>query len=143
MSSFAGRFSATNGNLSLLQEFVRKDPESYKDEFLEQYHHYVQTLKLLQLQPHQHRSDLQALINSVNFLATVAPHYPIDAKPFADDVIGILRSQGTGLDPEIRLAFCKALVSLRNRHIVSAFDVLQLFFELVKCEDKILRSVSQ
>uniref|UniRef100_A0A914WUG2 Protein SDA1 n=1 Tax=Plectus sambesii TaxID=2011161 RepID=A0A914WUG2_9BILA len=139
MSGVSGRYLAAAHNLGLLQELVRKDPESYKEEFLEQFRHYETTLRLLELQPHQHRMDLDPLLEVVNFLSTVAPSYPEHAKTFATNLIDILRTQGQGLDPEVRLAFCKALVALRNRNAAPAFEVLELFFELVKCEDKILR----
>ena len=35
--------------------------------------------------------------------------------------------------------FCKALILLRNKALVSAITVLELFFELFRCQDKLLR----
>lgn len=129
----------TDKNLGLLQELVNKDPESYKEEFVEQFQHYLQTMKLLHLQPSQHRMDLQPFLELINFLSYVSFRYPAEAKDFADSVLSILRIQSTGLDPEVRMSFCKAVVVLRNRKVIPALDALELFFELVKCEDKILR----
>lgn len=40
---------------------------------------------------------------------------------------------------QVREAFCKALVILRNRKIIDSLDVMDLFFTLIPCEDKNLR----
>uniref|UniRef100_A0A183U3L4 Protein SDA1 n=1 Tax=Toxocara canis TaxID=6265 RepID=A0A183U3L4_TOXCA len=106
---------------------------------LEQLQHYVQTMKLLHLQPSQHRMDLQPLLELIGFLSHVSFHYPVEAEQFAEGMISVLRNQSAGLDPEVRMAFCKALIVLRNHKVVPPLDVLQLSFELVKCEDKPLR----
>lgn len=90
--SMHNRRSVADGNLGLLQvsfhficmvdrrgcfqEFVRKDPESYREEFVEQFHHFQQTMKLLQLQPAMHRMEIQPLLELVTFLSGVAFCYP-------------------------------------------------------------------
>lgn len=56
-------------------------------------------------------------------------------------LITTLSDQATGLDPDVRIAFCKALMTMRNRKIIATMDLLPLFFELVKCDDKQLRYV--
>lgn len=63
-------------NLGLLQEFVRKDPESYKEEFDEQLVHFIELGKLLQIQPTMHRMDIQPLLELTNFLSSVAFCFP-------------------------------------------------------------------
>ncbi|VDK55870.1 unnamed protein product [Anisakis simplex] len=137
--SGSGKYNVSDRNLGLLQELIGKDAESYKEEFLEQFQHYVQTIKLLHLQPSQHRMDIEPVLELIGFLSHVSYHYSEEAKQFADGVISLLRNQGAGLDPEIRMALCKALVVLRNHKVVAPLDVLQLFFDLVRCEDKSLR----
>ena len=37
--------------------------------------------------------------------------------------------------------FCKALILLRNRGLVSPTSLLGLFFELFRCQDKLLRKM--
>uniref|UniRef100_A0A0N4V820 Protein SDA1 n=1 Tax=Enterobius vermicularis TaxID=51028 RepID=A0A0N4V820_ENTVE len=118
---------------------IHKDADSYRDEFKEQFQHYLQTVKLLNLQPTLHRTDLVPFLELINFLSMVASHYPDEAKEFSSSMLLVLRSHSTGLNPEIRLAFCKALVILRNRRLVDPLELLELFFELVKCDDKQLR----
>lgn len=40
----------------------------------------------------------------------------------------------------MRNTFCKALILLRNKNLISALDLLELFFKLLRCPDKALRS---
>lgn len=37
------------------------------------------------------------------------------------------------------MSFCKALVMLRNQNLIDVIKLLELFFELIKVEDKHLR----
>ncbi|CAJ0588580.1 unnamed protein product [Cylicocyclus nassatus] len=135
----SSRYTMSERNLGLMMEIIRKDPESYKEEFLEQFDHYTHTMKLLQLQPQQHRMELQPLLESITFLSGLAKHYPEQAKEFCLHMITVLREQGSGLDPHVRMSFCKALVLLRNQNLVDPLEFLEIFFEVVKIEDKQLR----
>ncbi|KAL3985308.1 SDA1 family protein [Acanthocheilonema viteae] len=126
-------------NLGLLQELINKDPESYREEFLGEYNFYIKTIELLKLQPSLNHADLQSLQELINFLACTSNHYPKEGKEYAASVMEILNSRLTGLDPEVRVAFCKALITLRNRRIIDPLAVTDLFFTLVPCEDKNLR----
>ncbi|EFO28109.1 hypothetical protein LOAG_00368 [Loa loa] len=126
-------------NLALLQELINKDPESYKEEFLGEYNFYIRTIQLLRLQPNLNHTDLQSLLELINFLASTSSHYPKESKEYAASIMEILSSRLTGIDPEIRVAFCKALVTLRNRRIIDPLAVMDLFFTLIPCEDKNLR----
>uniref|UniRef100_A0A914ZVM1 Protein SDA1 n=2 Tax=Parascaris univalens TaxID=6257 RepID=A0A914ZVM1_PARUN len=139
MAAISGRYSICDRNLGLLQELIGKDADSYREEFVEQLQHYMQTMKLLHLQPSQHRMDVEPLLELIGFLSHVSYHYPKDAKQLAEGMVSILRSQSVGLNCEVRMAFCKALVVLRNHKVVPPLDVLELFFELLKCSDKPLR----
>lgn len=40
----------------------------------------------------------------------------------------------------MRNCFCRALILLRNKNLIPALDLLELFFQLLKCPDKSLRS---
>lgn len=101
------RYSMSERNLGLMMEIIRKDPESYKEEFMEQFEHYLHTMKLLHLQPQQHRMELQPLLESVTFLSGLAKHFPEQAKEFSAHLISVLREQGSGLDPHVRMSFVK------------------------------------
>uniref|UniRef100_A0A914BXX8 Protein SDA1 n=1 Tax=Acrobeloides nanus TaxID=290746 RepID=A0A914BXX8_9BILA len=96
-------------------------------------------MKLIELQPVIHRMDVPPLLESVNFLSSVSSYYPNEAKQFSQCLITALTDRGYSLEPTIRLSFCKALIALRARQVITTFDIIQLFFELAKCEDKSLR----
>ncbi|KAJ1367734.1 delta 1-pyrroline-5-carboxylate reductase [Parelaphostrongylus tenuis] len=135
----SSRYSMCERNLGLMMEVIRKDPESYKEEFMEQFDHYLHTMKLLQLQPKQHRMELQPLLESVTFLSGLAKYFPEQANEFSSHITSVLRDQGGGLDPHVRLSFCKALVLMRNQNLIDPLVFVENFFELVKIEDKQLR----
>ncbi|KJH53761.1 NUC130/3NT domain protein [Dictyocaulus viviparus] len=133
------RYAMCERNLGLMMELIRKDPESYKEEFLLQFDHYLHTMKLLHLQPQQHRMELQPLLESITFLSGLAKYYPEQAKEFSSHIMSVLRDQGGGLDTHVRMSFCKALVLLRNQNLIDPLEFLDIFVELVKIEDKQLR----
>lgn len=64
------------GNLGILQEYLRRDPESYQEEFIEQFQHFLQFVKLLELEPHLHPSSVDQLLEVINFLTAVVSYYP-------------------------------------------------------------------
>lgn len=55
-------------NLPQLQNLIKRDPESYKDNFLQQYKHYESVLEIFQLSPDKENKKLDEL---VMFLAQV------------------------------------------------------------------------
>ena len=55
-------------NLPQLQNLVKRDPQSYKDDFLQQYNHFQNTLEIFKLSPDKENKSLDEL---VMFLAQV------------------------------------------------------------------------
>lgn len=123
-------------NLPQLQNLIKRDPESYKEEFLQQYLHYKSTVEVFRLEPTQFNKNLDEL---VTFLAQVAHCYPDDLKTYPQEIVDILQTHNTILDNEMRMTFCKALIQLRNKSLLEPTALLSLFFELLKCQDKVLR----
>ena len=56
-------------NLPQLQNLVKRDPESYKDDFLQQYNFFKNTLEIFKLSPDKESKTLDEL---VMFLAQVS-----------------------------------------------------------------------
>ncbi|XP_011500579.1 PREDICTED: protein SDA1 homolog [Ceratosolen solmsi marchali] len=127
-------------NLPQLQNLIKRDPESYKEEFLQQYHHYKSTLEVFDLTPDKFNKSLDELII---FLAQVAHCYPNDLMTFPQELIDILKRKNTVLDNEMRMTFCRALILLRNKNLLEPTDLLSLFFELLRSQDKVLRQFLQ
>ncbi|XP_060567917.1 protein SDA1 homolog [Ruditapes philippinarum] len=123
-------------NLPQLQNLIKRDPGSYKDEFLQQFRHYESNLQIFQLKPSQYSKTLDEL---VIFLAQVAHCYPEEMKDFPQAVRDVLQRHSSTLDRTIRMTLCKALILLRNKGLVPATSVLELFFEMFRCQDKLLR----
>ncbi|XP_050671566.1 protein SDA1 homolog [Leptidea sinapis] len=123
-------------NLTQLQNLVKRDPDSYKDEFRQQLAHFETTLEIFNLNPSQYNKKLD---EQSMFLAQVTQCYQNDMKTFPQKIVDVLKTHNTVLHNDMRLALCKCLILLRNKNFVSAFDLLELFFSLIKCQDKNLR----
>ncbi|XP_054908582.1 protein SDA1 homolog [Poeciliopsis prolifica] len=123
-------------NLPQLQNLIKRDPQSYVDEFLQQYRHYESNVEIFKLQPDKANKDLAEL---VMFLSQVAHCYTQQLSTFPRDVSELLRSYHTIIEPELRMTFCKALILLRNKDLIDPTVLLELFFELLRCHDKLLR----
>ncbi|XP_063775973.1 protein SDA1 homolog [Pseudophryne corroboree] len=123
-------------NLPQLQNLIKRDPCSYTEEFLQQYKHYQSIIEVFKLQPDKPNKDLSTL---VMFMAQTAHCYPQHLEDFPQQLKSILSSQHTVMDSDLRMTLCKALIMLRNKDLISPSVVLELFFELLRCQDKLLR----
>uniref|UniRef100_UPI00398F6D38 protein SDA1 homolog n=1 Tax=Pristiophorus japonicus TaxID=55135 RepID=UPI00398F6D38 len=123
-------------NLPQLQNLIKRDPRSYTEEFVQQYHHYQSNVRIFKLQPDKPSKELSEL---VMFLAQVAHCYPAELANFAQELKELLFSHHTILDSNLRMTFCKALILLRNKNLLNPTGLLELFFELLRCRDKLLR----
>jgi len=123
-------------NLPQLQNLIKRDPTSYKDEFLQQHRHFKSTLEVFDLSPDKFNSSLDEL---VMFLAQVAKCYQEELKEFPETLVETLRKHSTVIDPDMRLSFCRSLIMLRNKNLISPAEIHQLFFQLLRCQDKSLR----
>ncbi|XP_068631801.1 protein SDA1 homolog [Battus philenor] len=123
-------------NLTQLQNLIKRDPESYKDEFRQQLAHFETTLEIFNLNPTQYNKKLD---EQAMFLAQVTQCYLNEMKMFPQKIVDILKAHNTILHSDMRLSLCKCLILLRNKNFITSFDLLELFFSLIKCQDKNLR----
>lgn len=124
-------------NLPQLQNLIKRDPESYKEEFLQQYQHFLSVLEIFRLEPDK---ENKSLCESIMFLSQIAQCYIEELKTFPQTIVDLLKTHSTTLDPEMRNTFCRALILLRNKNLISPLDLLELFFQLLRCPDKALRT---
>uniref|UniRef100_A0A2M3ZZL9 Protein SDA1 n=1 Tax=Anopheles triannulatus TaxID=58253 RepID=A0A2M3ZZL9_9DIPT len=124
-------------NLPQLQNLIKRDPESYREEFLQQHQHFLSVLDIFRLEPDK---ENKSLCESIMFLAQIAQCYLEDLKTFPQTLVDLLKTHSTTLDPEMRNTFCRALILLRNKNLISPLDLLELFFQLLRCPDKALRT---
>ncbi|XP_075785546.1 protein SDA1 homolog [Pelodiscus sinensis] len=123
-------------NLPQLQNLIKRDPPAYTEEFLQQYHHYQSNVEIFKLQPDKPSKELAEL---VMFLAQVGQCYPEHLVDFPQQLKDLLSYNHTVLDADLRMTFCKALILLRNKNLINPTSLLELFFELLRCHDKLLR----
>ncbi|XP_059045352.1 protein SDA1 homolog [Achroia grisella] len=123
-------------NLTQLQNLIKRDPDSYKEEFHQQVAHFDTTLEIFNLNPTQYSKKLE---EQAMFLAQVSQCYLNEMKLFPQKIVDILKTHNTVMHNDIRLSLCKCLILLRNKNFITPFDLLELFFQLLKCQDKFLR----
>ncbi|XP_058578230.1 protein SDA1 homolog isoform X2 [Neofelis nebulosa] len=123
-------------NLPQLQNLIKRDPPAYIEEFLQQYNHYKSNVEIFKLQPNKPSKELAEL---VMFMAQIGHCYPEHLSNFPQELKDLLSYNHTVLDPDLRMTFCKALILLRNKNLISPSSLLELFFELLRCHDKLLR----
>ncbi|NXX93439.1 SDA1 protein, partial [Centropus bengalensis] len=123
-------------NLPQLQNLIKRDASSYTEEFLQQYHHYQSHLEIFTFQPDKPSKELA---EQVMFLAQVAHCYPEHMASFPRQLQELLSQHHTVLDADLRMTFCKALILLRNKNLIHPTTLLELFFHLLRCHDKLLR----
>lgn len=123
-------------NLPQLQNLIKRDPGSYVEEFLQQYRHYQSNVQIFKLQPNKPNKELSDL---VMFLAQVAHCYVEHLSTFPQELTDLLLGNHTVLESDLRMTFCKALILLRNKNLINPTGLLELFFDLLRCHDKLLR----
>ncbi|MED6232113.1 Protein SDA1 [Ataeniobius toweri] len=123
-------------NLPQLQNLIKRDSQSYVDEFLQQYRHFQSNVEIFKLQPDKANRELTEL---VMFLSQVAHCYKQQLSTFPRLLSELLMGYHTVMEPDLRMTFCKALILLRNKDLIDPTGLLELFFELLRCHDKLLR----
>ncbi|KAJ2671571.1 Severe Depolymerization of Actin [Coemansia sp. RSA 1085] len=132
------RSSNLLSNLPQLQNLIKRDPQSYEEEFSQQLHHFEASLAIFELKPDEEAKEFGDLIN---FLSQVARCYPEKSAQFPTRLVELLQKHYPVLNAELRRSIVQALVLLRNRGMVSNTKVMPLFFTLFRCHDKKLRSL--
>ncbi|TRY77875.1 hypothetical protein TCAL_12049 [Tigriopus californicus] len=123
-----------------LQNVINKDesgPELYHAEFERQLEFFQNLLTIFELNPKDFNQDLS---DHIAFLSHVAKSYPQELQDFPETLVQLLKKHSTVLDADLRMECCKALILLRRKNLLPPSDLLILFFDLFKCQDKILRN---
>lgn len=124
------------GTLLLLQNRTRRDPESYKEEFLAQLEHFKASSATV---ASQHTANPQYMA-VLNYVCHVSHCFPKESITVAKIVMELLRSsRGCTLPQELRTALVKCLMLLRAKDIVSADDTFPILFMLLQEKDKDMR----
>jgi protein SDA1 len=125
-------------DIQQLQDRARRDPTSYRDEFLLQHRRFIASLEVLKLRPDAVPDEFPQLIN---FLAHVAESYKTTLVDLPAQLTKLVDGENCQLlDPEVRKAVVSALILLRNRGLIEPTASLPVFFRLFRVHDKQLRS---
>mmetsp|Transcript_15846 Transcript_15846/g.61916 ORF Transcript_15846/g.61916 Transcript_15846/m.61916 type:complete len:647 (-) Transcript_15846:62-2002(-) len=125
-------------NLLQLQNLVKRDKDSYYEEFQLQHRHFLSELEIFK---HNPAADSKRFYELVGFLSHVAPCYPKDLSAFPQQLTEVLEQHAGALDPDMRTGLVKALIMLRNRDLLAPAILLPLFFKLFRVHDKQLRKL--
>jgi len=117
-------------NIILLQNVVRRDPESYHEEFLQQYAHYESLRDIFLMNPSG--SDKGTEFGElIGFMSAVCGCYPKETAKFPEELKNILLTNHRDLSPELREKIIQCLTMLRNKDIISAESLIQTIFPLL------------
>eukprot|EP00096_Caligus_rogercresseyi_P013657 TRINITY_DN6281_c0_g1_i1.p1 TRINITY_DN6281_c0_g1~~TRINITY_DN6281_c0_g1_i1.p1 ORF type:complete len:735 (-),score=224.55 TRINITY_DN6281_c0_g1_i1:91-2106(-) len=125
-------------NLPALQNLIKRDSESYKDEFTLQLLRTQSLLKTLEHNPSDQIADLSEILH---FISQVWHLYAKEIQDwdFPHVLSDILKRHCSVLEPETRFSMVRSLALLGRRGSIQPLDLLELYFALLKCPDKSLR----
>ena len=119
-------------NIILLQNVVRRDPESYHEEFLQQFSHYESLRDLYLINPTGvDANSTTEFIDLIGFMSAVCNCYPKETANFPNELKEILLNNHRDLTPELREKIIQCLTMLRNKYIISAEMLIQTIFPLL------------
>ncbi|EJD54169.1 protein required for actin cytoskeleton organization and cell cycle progression [Auricularia subglabra TFB-10046 SS5] len=123
-----GRGLLLTANLPQLQNLIKRDPDAYREEFLQQWAHYNSLREIFHLNADDKSNNFRELLT---FIAQVSPCYPKDTKDFASHLSALLLEHFALLSPDLRLSIVHNLVMLRNKDVLSSIDLLKTLFPLL------------
>ena len=115
--------------LPQLQNYIKRDPTSYRDEFLMQKRHFDSELEIFKLRPSNNSDRFTEL---VTFMSHVVPNYPDDCKVVVEHLLELLELKAITLHPSVRYKLLQALIILRKRDVVDPL-VVPTCMVLVAC----------
>lgn len=117
-------------NIILLQNVVRRDPESYHEEFLQQYSHYESLRDIFLMNPLSADKGTE-FGELIGFVSAVCSCYPKETSHFPNELRSILATNHRDLSPDLREKIIQCLTMLRNKGIISPEDLIQTIFPLL------------
>ncbi|KAL5615316.1 uncharacterized protein BROUX77_001153 [Berkeleyomyces rouxiae] len=129
-------------DFATLQWKIRRDPKSYKEDFLKQWEQYEAQREIFLISPSTATPDsIQSFHDTIDLIAHVADCYPQDTASFADDLKTMLLQHHKLLHPELREKAVGSLVLLRRKEQLDSSSLLTTLFPiLVESPSKTLRS---
>lgn len=123
--------------LSILQSFVKKSPESYREEFVGQYTYLKNELEILTLCPSK---ESPRLVELMDFVSQTISCYEEFAEEFLSMLVSILETKTESLQPTIRFKVYQSLAISHRQLNGDSLKILKLSFHLLSVHDKLFRA---
>ncbi|SCU81514.1 LAME_0B07448g1_1 [Lachancea meyersii CBS 8951] len=122
-------------NVILLQNLVKRDPMSYREEFLQQYSHYESLRDIFMLNALESQttgdSNTRQFVELVGFVSQVCSCYPEETATFPNELKQLVLDYHRSLPFEVREKIISSLTMLRNKGVISAETLIQTMFPLL------------
>ncbi|CAO2652531.1 Nn.00g008140.m01.CDS01 [Neocucurbitaria sp. VM-36] len=142
MKRKVGALEKIEADHAALRYKIKRDPQSYRDDFSNQYQQY-ETLRDLFLQsPGTTDTGIVALRDLIEFVSHVADCYPDLTSQFPEDLTQILLKHHEVLEYELRDKIVGSLVLLKNKDVIDSTTLLNTLFPiLITTPSKSLRQL--
>lgn len=117
-------------NIALLQNLVRRDPASYKEEFLLQYRHYESLRDIFMANPASEEGASE-FSDLVGFVSQVCACYPKETAQFPVELVKMLSEHHHELPNDLREKAVQCLIMLRNKEVITSQYMIQSLFPLL------------
>ncbi|SCU79481.1 LADA_0B00958g1_1 [Lachancea dasiensis] len=122
-------------NVILLQNLVKRDPQSYREEFLQQYSHYESLRDIFMLSAMENQSaddsNTTQFVELVGFVSQVCSCFPEETANFPNELKQLVLEYHRSLPFEVREKIISSLTMLRNKGVISAETLIQTMFPLL------------
>lgn len=129
------RASVLPTNVILLQNLVKRDPESYREEFLQQYSHYESLRDIFMLnsmnEENNDDSAITEFTESIGFVAQVCSCYPKETANFPNELKQLILEHHKSLSFEVKEKIVTSLTMLRNKKVITPETLIQTMFPLL------------
>ncbi|KNC72377.1 hypothetical protein SARC_15068, partial [Sphaeroforma arctica JP610] len=119
-----------------LQNLIKRDPESYQEEFLQQLRHFDSSVEIFTLNPSADSNNFGEL---ATFLAHTCTRYPKHGDHVQGRTMSLLENYASVMQPLLRREMCQAVMMMKGKGDARVIEVFKLFFKLFKVKDKVLR----
>ena len=122
--------------LPVYQDRIKRDKETYKDEFLKILKRFEEQFNIFLFDPSRKIKGFKELLL---FFAHLASLFKKEIEFIPKGLCKIISENYLTIPHEIRLTIVDCLSIMCKANILSPLEVIPLFFNLMRCQDKILR----
>ncbi|KFH48390.1 hypothetical protein ACRE_005840 [Hapsidospora chrysogenum ATCC 11550] len=121
-----------DADFASLQYKIRRDPQSYIDDFRRQWNQYESQREIFLVAPTSASAEAtESFHNLVDLVAHVADCYPDETRTFPDDLKAIISEHHTVLGPELREKIVGSLMLLRRKEVIDSASALTCLFPIL------------